>query len=763
MNRTLLPHKPRTLGVTPPISTAPPTEAELDATRDLIKTLEDNGQFESPEDARKREIVLGKIDAIFKEFVRTVSIKNGLPESLANEVGGKIFTYGSYRLGAHGKSSDIDTLCVAPKHVRREDFLEHMYAALKARPEVTEITAVPDAYVPVINLVFSEISGLIVSLPQIDLVFARLALPSVPEDLDLSEDNLLKNLDERCVRSLNGSRVTDDILRLVPDVETFRTALRCIKLWAKRRAVYSNVMGFFGGVAWAIVVARVCQLYPNATASKIVMNFFQIMFRWEWPLPVLLKPIEEGPLAVRVWNPKIYPQDKSHRMPIITPAYPSMCSTHNVTASTQAITTREFERAGDLANRIVCGTEKWPTLFQKNDFFHRYKYYLQVIASASSDEKHRMWSGMVESRLRQLVMKLELVDNLEIAHPFIKGFEKQVVCFTQEDRDNVAHGQAPTSATAVHAPANGVATAESVSEPRAGDATGNEVTARTDVSAGNGHVDGEAEEAAGSPVYTTSFFIGLAVKPKDPGSTASRKLDIGWPTTEFIKMVKAWDKYDETLMEIVVQFLKSSALPPEVLDESEPLPVQKKRTKSQKGHRQSTGNENPSKKLRASGETDSQAADTPAESTAEDSVMADDADAMQSEPQPAAEAAKASDSGSSPAEPAAPTDGAAARAISPTAPAEPTAGPGPAPESSATQAGSEAAPQPQSSSSSVPVPSAPRSYSEAAAANRFGNGGLSGMGILPAGGRRAPEIKLRVSAAKASASSHGSGGGGAAQ
>ncbi len=38
------------------------------------------------------------------------------------------------------QGSDIDTLCVAPKHVKREDFLEHMYEMLKAHSEVSEIT-----------------------------------------------------------------------------------------------------------------------------------------------------------------------------------------------------------------------------------------------------------------------------------------------------------------------------------------------------------------------------------------------------------------------------------------------------------------------------------------------------------------------------------------------------------------------------------------------------------------------------------------------
>lgn len=53
--------------------------------------------------------------------------------------------------------ADIDTLCVFPKHVEREHFFTIMYDMLKARPEVTEIAAVPDAYVPVIKMHFSGI------------------------------------------------------------------------------------------------------------------------------------------------------------------------------------------------------------------------------------------------------------------------------------------------------------------------------------------------------------------------------------------------------------------------------------------------------------------------------------------------------------------------------------------------------------------------------------------------------------------------------
>ena len=54
-----------------------------------------------------------------------------------------------------------------------------------------------------------------------------------------------------------------------------------------------------------MLVARVCQLYPHATGSVIIGKFFRIIGKWGWPQPVLLKNIEDGPLQVRVWNPKV--------------------------------------------------------------------------------------------------------------------------------------------------------------------------------------------------------------------------------------------------------------------------------------------------------------------------------------------------------------------------------------------------------------------------------------------------------------------------
>ena len=40
------------------------------------------------------------------------------------------------------------------------------------------------------------------------------------------------------------------------------------------------------------------------------------------------------------------------------------------------------------------------------------------------------------------------------------------------------------------------------------------------------------------------------------GSVGPRKLDISYPTTEFTKLVKMWEKYDESQMGIFVRNIK---------------------------------------------------------------------------------------------------------------------------------------------------------------------------------------------------------------
>lgn len=487
-------------GTTPPISMAAPTDAEIAVNNEMIQELKRQGNFESAAETELRVKVLNELQKLTLQFVTAVGINKNMPEQTARESGGKIFTYGSYRLGVYGPGSDIDSLVVAPRHVQREDFFAIFEPLLKSRSEVTELASVPDAFVPIIKMKFSGIS--------IDLIFARLAVPTVPLNLDLTDNNLLRNITETDVRSLNGTRVTDEILRVVPNANVFKHALRTIKLWAQRKAIYSNVMGFPGGVAWAMLVARICQLYPRACSAVVVAKFFRILGQWSWPQPILLKHIEDGPLQVRVWNPKIYPGDRSHRMPIITPAYPSMCATHNVSASTQHVILQEMTRAVETMDKIMVGGLPWSNLFLKHDFFHRYKNYLVVTASSRAAETQLKWSGLVESKIRQLIMRLEVPDSkITIAHPYVKTFDRVNFCKDEEEAKRVAAGEIVATKT-VQADLKEVAKQDAPIETPA-----------------------EVEDAI--QVFSTAFYVGVEIDKTDRKHLQAKRLTISYKEARY--------------------------------------------------------------------------------------------------------------------------------------------------------------------------------------------------------------------------------------
>ncbi|KAI9610044.1 hypothetical protein H4Q26_007038 [Puccinia striiformis f. sp. tritici PST-130] len=479
----------KTYGVTGAISLQPATKPEQQLTVSLMDELKRRNIFESAEEARAREIVLGRLDVL----------------TVARDSGGKIFTFGSYRLGVHGPGADIDTLCVVPRHITREHFFEVLPAMLKDRPEVTELATVPEAFVPIIKLKFSSI--------EVDLLFARLALPTIPDSLELIDDALLKNLDDRCVRSLGGSRVTDEILRLVPDVTVFRDSLRAIKLWAKSRAVYSNVMGFCGGVAW-----------PCA-----------------WHVSVNYTPTNR-PVRLSTASSQSYPNGTGLHRSYSNPSAPVLQATsagfgtpRYILKTEVTIMMTEFKRGLAVTDEIATGTKPWAALFDKHDFFTRYRYYLQITASSPNAEIQLKWAGTVEARLRQLVMKVEEVDTVDLAHPFINGFERESYYLTSEEVRMIQVGDVPP-----------------------------DVKGRT-------QADIEGKEGSGA-VYTSSFFIGLLVQPKPAGHTGPRKLDISYPVGEFTRMVKQWEGYAEDSMGIIVRYIKGAAQLPDYVFDGEQRP-----------------------------------------------------------------------------------------------------------------------------------------------------------------------------------------------
>jgi poly(A) polymerase len=616
----------RMWGVTPPISVSFPTESEKKLNEALFQELRRQGTFESAAETQKRQQVLASLQKICDAFVKKVAEKKE-PNNpvLIRDARGKIFTYGSYRLGVYGPGSDIDTLVVAPRYVDRDDYFKYfpdLLVEMAPFGAIANLSVVREAFVPIIKFEYSGIS--------IDLIFSRIAtLKQLPADKEwgLKDNNLLRGLDERELRSLNGTRVTDEIMDLVPEPTTFRLALRAIKLWAQRRAIYANIMGYPGGVAWAMMVARVCQLYPKAASAVIVNKFFHIIARWPWPQPVLLKHIEDGPLQVRIWNPKNYPGDKYHLMPIITPAYPSMCSTFNITQSAKTVILRELERAAQISDAIMVGQRPWKDLFTKHTFFTQdFKYYINVISTSKTKEAHKVWSGYVESKVRLLVHGLERHPSIAIARPFNKAFDRVHRCkndaeieqvqngslaFVSKEKPDIAESKIkvelqPAQADAANGqPAKPVletanvkavdeTSAEIKPEP-AEDASTNlhalpahtsptkikQEAAENGATANRDHDKTQpikAETAAaeikkedvpqneGMEIWTSCHYIGLTL------AEGAKSLDLSYQVDEFKDLCRRWDQFDVHLNSLNVVHVRNTTLPDDVFEPGEVKP-----------------------------------------------------------------------------------------------------------------------------------------------------------------------------------------------
>jgi poly(A) polymerase len=402
-----------------PLSEAHPTAMDLKLSAELEARLHYENVFEAPDECARREEVLGEINEALQQWVREASAAKGIEDDLEPRC--NLYTFGSYRLGVHGPAADIDTLCIGPRHLSRsEDFFGSEYDAfagsfyevMKHHPGTDKIVAVPDAVVPELKLVFRGF--------EVDMAYASLpTFVSVPEDLDVCQTSVLQNLDDASVKSLNGCRVADQLLRLVPNHDAFRTALRALRVWAKHRGVYSNVLGFFGGVNLAILVAKVCQLYPNAAPSMLVYSFFQLWDAWQWTTPVMLQPIVDEGHGLRVWDERVNKSERFQLMKIITPAYPAQNSTFNVTRSSLGVLRDEFKKGREACAKILLGAKKWPHLWEPVPFFSMYKHYLQVTIVALNADDFKKWEGWVHSRLRMLVQGVETCSGGALAaHPY---------------------------------------------------------------------------------------------------------------------------------------------------------------------------------------------------------------------------------------------------------------------------------------------------------------------------------------------------------
>ena len=228
-------------------------------------------------------------------------------------------------------------------------------------------------------------------------------------------------------------------------------------------------------------------------------------------------------------SPQISPGDARHLMPVITPAFPAMCSTHSITISTKQVMMEEFQRADRIVRDVYAGRKSWATLFDRHSFFTQdHKYYLSVVAASRSKEDNSTFSGLVQSKVRILVTGIdEGQTGIDVARPYNDSFERYHRCRTEEQVEEVKKGSLDYMISSSEAP--------------------------------------EALTPEETIMYTTTFYIGLTLplgmtppqrssscrSSTDKGTERST-LDISYPAEQFKGKVTDSNLFNSDTMSIRV-------------------------------------------------------------------------------------------------------------------------------------------------------------------------------------------------------------------
>lgn len=260
----------------------------------------------------------------------------------------------------------------------------------------------------------------------------RLTLYGVQIDLLLSiisRDFMLKNpdffeVDNNCeinfpsnpqeLRSVNGYRTALYLKRkYVEKYKNYRATLKAIKHWAMNKGIYSQIYGYLGGAAFSIMLAKICQLYPNYSALQLLDRFFFIYANWVWSISVIIEKTKslERPLE--------------SEMAILTPLEPHMNAGHYISKITSNITRKHLRSASKLIQEINKGKKTWMDLFAPADFFNDYRNFIEISVMGEKLEDFVPWKGNIESKIRKFIQNLE--QHSEISHglevnPYPKAF-----------------------------------------------------------------------------------------------------------------------------------------------------------------------------------------------------------------------------------------------------------------------------------------------------------------------------------------------------
>lgn len=135
-----------------------------------------------------------------------------------------------------------------------------------------------------------------------------------------------------------------------------------------------------------------------------------------------------------------------------------------------------------------------------------------------------------------MVLKLETLESIKIAHPFNKGFDKLHTCQNDDEAHRIAKGEfLKPGSNLGKGTKPSTANIEEVKEEGENAAP----------------ADGETSKPEETvEVYTTTYYVGLEINPE------AKRIDVSWPTEEFYSMCRNSQSFDENVNSIHITLIK---------------------------------------------------------------------------------------------------------------------------------------------------------------------------------------------------------------
>uniref|UniRef100_A0A914MUU5 polynucleotide adenylyltransferase n=3 Tax=Meloidogyne TaxID=189290 RepID=A0A914MUU5_MELIC len=252
-----------------------------------------------------------------------------------------------------------------------------------------------------------------------DILLAPIPFKNIPESLNLTsyEDDEIINDNLNTLNKLIDKMMETDDIQYIKSIliltgyrytyrakfhlihystrENFTLLLRAVKLWAKKKHIYSNIFGYLSGSILIVMVTKICLIYPFGEINFLLQQFFQIYGACcllvkaipkinnvpnmnyqairSWPLPLITEQMTLNILEDKFKNFKnFWTFDKLNssedglfsgdKMPILTSLFPEQNTAHNVNEFTLKIILREMKKVKTISLIMIINRKTYRTL-----------------------------------------------------------------------------------------------------------------------------------------------------------------------------------------------------------------------------------------------------------------------------------------------------------------------------------------------------------------------------------------------------------------